>query len=160
MLRTLVTATATAALCFASVTPAFAQHYNGFNAPLGATATANLRIPFGPKAKSKPSYGVTLGFGRTMGFGADGLPVTRQMRLADLRFSESGKLSQAQVASFDLANLDQDRRLNLMGGAGKKTWLLLGGIVVAGVAICLAADCFEDDEEDTPNSPGTSTPGM
>ncbi len=148
-MRKIVTATVSAALCLASVTPAFAQdyRYSGFDAPKGATATANLRIPLGRQAKSKPTYGLTLGYGQTMGAGLDGRSMTREVRLADLRFSQDGRVAQANVASFDLANLDQDRRLNLTG-EGNSMWIVVG-VVAAGVAVCLLADCFGgDDDED------------
>ena len=65
------------------------------------------------------------------------------MNLADLRFS-GGALAQARVASLDLANLDRDRRLNLVG---KKSTLLIGAIIVGAILICVAADCFGDDDD-------------
>ena len=158
MVRKLFSATVSAALCMAACAPAMAQDYrfSGFDAPRGAAATVNLRVRFGPEQARRPSYGLTLGYGHIVGADDDaGATTSRAVTLADFRFS-GGELSQARLVSFDLANLDDDPRLNLTGG-GKKTWLLLGGIVVAGVAICLAADCFDDDEEDMPN---TSTPGQ
>lgn len=147
-MRKMVSAAVSAALCLAPLTPAFAQDYRqaGFDAPEGATATANLRIPLGGEAKAKPTYGLTLGYGRTMGAGLDGRTTTRGVRLADLRFTTDGKVSQARVASFDLANLDRDRRMNLTGGS-QLTWILIGAIA-AGVAICLAADCLDGDDDD------------
>ena len=153
MLRKLVTATASVALCLASAAPAFAQQYNysGFNAPMGATATANIRIPLGAETKSKASYGLSFGLGRTVGAGFDGRPVTRELRLADIRFSGEGRLDQARVASFDLANLDQDRRLKMMGD-GNSLWIIVG-LAAAGVAVCLALECFEGDDDDAvPNN--------
>ena len=56
------------------------------------------------------------------------------------------------IATFDLANLDQDRRLNYSSDGDDNTWLIVGGIVVAGLVICLLAECFEgdDDDEDDP----------
>jgi hypothetical protein len=154
MLRKLVTATVSAALCTMSVMPgvAAAQDYRfgGFEAPRGATATVNLRIPFGRQDIERPNYGLTLGYGQTVGPQTfDGRTTTRGARLADLRFNESGALRNARLAGLDLANLDQDRRMNLVG-PGKKTWLVIGGIIVAGILICVAADCFGDDEEDFP----------
>ena len=160
MVGKFVSATVSAALCFALATPAVAQDYRfaGYDAPLGATATVNLRVPLGRVQAAKPTYGLTLGYGRTFGSPAlDGRTISRAITLGDFRFS-GNQLQTARLASFDLAHLDQDRRLNLMGGGGKKSWLLIGGIVAAGVAICLAADCFDDDEdEDSTQSP--STPG-
>lgn len=151
MVRKLVSATVSAALCAASFLPgiAVAQEYrfSGFDAPRGATATVNLRVPFGPESRSRPSYGLTLGYGQTLGAGLDGRTHARAVNLADFRFS-GGELSQARVATFDLANLDRDRRMNLTG-AGKKTWLILGAVVV-GVAICLAV-CFDDNDTEPAN---------
>ena len=153
-MRKFVTATVSAALCLASVTPAMAQNYRaeGFDGPRGANATLNLRIPLGKssKAKAKPSYGLTFGMGRTVGAGYDGRPITRQLTLGDIRFNQQGKLNKAQLASFDLANLDQDERLNL-NGEGNTLWIIVG-LVAAGVAICLLADCFEGDDDSDSSS--------
>lgn len=148
-MRKFVTATVSAALCLASVTPAAAQNLRpeGFNGPRGANATVNLRIPFGPAAKAKPSYGLTFGMGKTLGAGLDGREMTRQLTIGDIRFDRSGKLDKAQLASFDLANLDQDKRMNLTG-EGNTLWIIVG-LVAAGVAICLLADCFEGDDSDS-----------
>ena len=156
-MRKFVTATVSAALFMMSVAPgvAAAQEYrfSGYDAPGGVTATVNLRVPLGRAPAARPSYGLTLGLGQAVGAGLDGRVHNRALNVADFRFNDSG-LSQARVASFDLASLDRDRRMNLTG-PGKKTWLLLGAIVVAGVVICLAADCFDGDDEDSPSSPGT-----
>src|SRR5688572_22127792 len=86
-MKKLVSATVSAALCMLSVTPAFAQdtRFTGFDAPRGATVSANLRIPLGREAKRRPSYGLTLGYGQETGAGLDGRTVTRAFRLADLR---------------------------------------------------------------------------
>ena len=155
-MRKFVTATVSAALCLMSVAPGVAAaqeyRYTGYDAPGGVTATVNLRVPLGRAPAARPSYGLTLGLGQPVGSGLEGRTHYRAVNVADFRFNDSG-LSQARVASFDLANLDQDRRMNLTG-PGKKTWLLIGAIVVAGVVICLAADCFDDDDEDSPSTPG------
>lgn len=149
-MRKFVTATVSAALCLASITPAAAQNYRaeGFDGPRGANATLNLRVPLGKssKARAKPTYGLTFGLGRTMGAGYDGRPITRQLTLGDIRFNqEDGKLNKAQLASFDLAHLDRDKRLNL-NGEGNTLWIVVG-LVAAGVAVCLLADCFEGDDD-------------
>ncbi|HYE29736.1 MAG TPA: hypothetical protein VEA61_16075 [Allosphingosinicella sp.] len=151
-MRKLVTATVSAALCLASVTPAMAQNYRaeGFDGPRGANATVNLRVPLGRSAKAKPSYGLTFGLGKTVGAGYDGRPITRQLTLGDLRFNQEGKLNKAQLASFDLANLDRDKRMNL-SGEGNTLWIVVG-LVAAGVAICLLADCFEGDDDSDSSS--------
>lgn len=151
-MRKFVTATVSAALCLASITPAAAQNYRaeGFDGPRGANATLNLRIPFGQAKKAKPTYGLTFGLGKTMGAGFDGRPINRQLTLGDIRFNQEGKLSRAQLASFDLANLDDDKRMNLTG-EGNTLWIIVG-LVAAGVAICLLADCFEGDDDSDSSS--------
>ena len=154
-MRKFVTATVSAALCLMSVMPsvAAAQEYRftGFDAPRGATATVNLRVPMGREHADRASYGLTVGYGHTVGGPAmDGQTTSRAMNIADLRFNGT-ELRNARVASFDLANLDQDRRMNLTG-EGNTLWIIVG-LVAAGVAICLLADCFEgDDEEDSSSS--------
>ena len=96
MVRNFVSATLSAALCTMSVAPAMAQEYrSGLDAPRGATATVNLRVPLGvPRAQlevSRPSYGLTLGYGRSMPSAAfDGREITRQLRVADFRFDRGG----------------------------------------------------------------------
>ncbi|MET1110028.1 MAG: hypothetical protein ABWX67_00730 [Allosphingosinicella sp.] len=150
-MRKFVTATVSAALCLASAMPAAAQNYRveGFDGPRGVNATFNMRIPLGraPAAKAKPTYGLTFGMGKTVGAGLDGRPINRQLTLGDIRFNGSGKLNKAQLASFDLAHLDADRRLNMTGG-DPTVWIVVGA-VAAGVAVCLLADCFGGDDDDT-----------
>jgi hypothetical protein len=151
MARKWLTATVTAALCMGAVTPALAQDYRftGFNAPQGASATVNLRIPLTqvPWQRQRPTFGFTMGLGRSSASpDLDGRIVTRSANFADIRFTGDGELQQARLASFDLANLDQDRRLNMMGGTGTFTLI---GIVATGVAVCwLIADCFGDDDDE------------
>jgi hypothetical protein len=153
-MRKFVTATVSAALCLASIAPAAAQNYRaeGFDGPRGVNATLNMRIPLGkvPSAKAKPTYGLTFGMGKTVGAGLDGRPINRQLTLGDIRFNEQGKLNKAQLASFDLANLDADKRMNLTG-EGNTLWIIVG-LVAAGVAICLLADCFEGDDDSDSSS--------
>lgn len=151
-MRKFVTATVSAALCFMTVAPAAAQQYrsDGFDGPRGANATVNLRIPFGAAKKAKPTYGLTFGLGKTMGAGYDGRPITRQLTVGDIRFDQKGELSRAQLASFDLANLDADKRMNLTG-EGNTLWIIVG-LVAAGVAVCLLADCFEGDDDSSSSS--------
>ncbi len=150
-MRKFVAATVSAALCLASAAPAAAQNYRseGFDGPRGVNAAFNMRIPLGraPAAKAKPSYGLTFGMGKAVGAGLDGRPVTRQLTLGDIRFDSQGKLSKARLASFDLAHLDADKRLNMTGG-DPTLWIVIGA-VAAGAAICLLADCFEGDDDDT-----------
>ena len=151
MVRKIVTATASAALCLSSVSPALAQNnaFSGFDAPRGATATLNLRVPLGvEKKQAKPTYGLTLGYGQTVANQEMGIRSgSREMRFADFRFDgSSNQLAKAQVMSFDLANLDKDRRLNMFNNPNTG-WIIVG-IVAAGVAVCLLADCFEDDDDD------------
>lgn len=149
-MRKFVTATVSAALCLASVAPAAAQNYRaeGYHGPRGVNATLNMRIPLGREGKARPSYGLTFGMGKTVGAGLDGRPINRQLTLGDIRFNQEGKLSKAELASFDLAHLDADKRMNLTG-EGNTLWIVVG-LVAAGVAVCLLADCFEGDEDDSP----------
>jgi hypothetical protein len=137
------------ALCFTSLTPAWAQEtrFSGFDSPRGLSATANLRVPLGRQAKSRrATYGLSLGLAREVGAGYDGRTVTRSINLADLRFSGEGRLSQAKLAGTDLAHLDHQRRMNLTGGGGT-TWFILGA-VAAGVGLCLLTDCLGGDDDD------------
>jgi len=155
MVRKFVTATVSAALCLSAMTPAFAQDYRfaGFDAPRGAPATANLRVPLGRESRlARPSYGFTLGYGKTIGTSAlDGSTTSRAMNLADIRFSGSTpKLQRANLASFDLANLDKDRRLNMVGGGGAMSWIIIGA--AAGAACFLVFDCFGGDDNDADNN--------
>ena len=158
-MRKLVAATVSACLCMTSLLPGIAaaqeHRFTGFDAPRGATATVNLRIPLGPERSSRPSYGLTLGYGQTVAPGVDGRTASRAINLADFRFTgEQPRLSQARFAGFDLANLDQDRRLNMMGGT-KKGWIWIAVLIALGVILCVTELC-EGDDEATPN--GTSTP--
>ena len=153
MVRKFVSATVSAALCLMSAAPAMAQEYRfaGFDPPQGATATVNLRVPLDRNTSRRVTYGVTAGYGYDMGGpNMNGRTMTRSVQVADFRFSGT-ELQHARVATFDLANLDQDRRLNFQGGSDNKTWLIVGGVVVAGLLICLLAECFDgDDDEDEP----------
>ena len=152
MVRKFVSATVSAALCLLSAAPAAAQEYRftGFDSPRGATATVNLRVPMGREHAQRASYGLTFGYGQEMGPRTlDGRTSARFVNLADFRFS-GNRLRSARVASFDLANLDRDRRLNLAGGGIGGTTFILGAIA-AGAAICFViTDCFDDDDEDMP----------
>lgn len=152
-MRKLLSATAAAALVTSSITPAYATTRYGMepvNAPEGLSALVNLKVPLGvssPKAK-KASYGLAFGYGHRVGDAnmERGFTV-REAKLADIRFTDSFKLQKAQVATFDLANLDQDQRLNLTGEGDNTLWIVVG-LVAAGVAVCLLADCFDGDDND------------
>jgi hypothetical protein len=154
-MRKLVSATVSAALCLASLAPgiAAAQEYRftGFEAPRGATATVNLRVPLGSAAHRRPSYGLTLSYGQPSGATLDGRETRRALNLADIRFT-GDELSQARLATFDLANLDRDRRMNMAAG-GKKTWILVGILIALGVIICVAELCDGDGNDEPSNSP-------
>lgn len=152
MVRKFLSATVSAALCTLSVAPgaAMAQEYRftGFDAPRGATATINLRVPMGRENAGRASYGLTMGYGQAMGSqNLDGRTTTRSVNFADLRFT-GAELRQARVASLDLANLDEDRRVNNLTGEGNTLWIVVG-LVAAGVAICLLADCFDGDDNES-----------
>jgi hypothetical protein len=147
-MRKLLVPTLSAALCLATAAPAFAQEYRSaaFESPRGATATFNLRLPLGHAVKAKPSYGLSFGIGKTVGADYQGRGVTRQLQVADIRFGMKGELRRANFASFDLAHIEQDKRLNLTGG---RTLLVGAGIVAVGVAVCLLTECLEGDDEDS-----------
>ena len=153
-MRKLVSATVSAALCMLSLAPAMAQDYRftGFDAPRGATATLNLRVPLGARRQQvQPSYGLTFGYGRTVGAPTlDGRTATRAVNLADVRFNGGGELRTARVASFDLANLDRDRRLSNLNGSVSTTWIIVGAVAV-GVGACLLLECFDGDDNAVPN---------
>jgi hypothetical protein len=138
-------------MCLALTRPAAAQdyHFAHYDSPRGATALASVRVPLGHRVRAKPSYGLSFGIGRPVGAGYDGHTVTRQLQLAEIRFSGRGNLSRAGLIGFDLAHLDAQKRLNLTGG-GKGIWVL-AGVVAAGVAACLAFECFGNDDHAVPN---------
>jgi hypothetical protein len=149
-MRKLIAAATSTALCLVSISPAFAQSasYSAFDSPRGAAATANFRIPFGASGKkAEPTYGLSLTYGREMATPTlDGKTFSRAATLADLRFDTKGRLHQAEVASFDLANLDEDRRMNMAGGS---TWLWVAVAVGAGAALYfLVLDDDDDDDDD------------
>ena len=152
MVRKFVSATASAALCIASLLPGVAaaqeHRFTGFDAPRGVTATVNLRVPFGREQARRTSYGVTLGYGQTVAPGLDGRTSTRQINVADLRFGADHQLRQARVASFDLANLDQTRRrMNMTGGEDSTLWIVVGVVAAGAVACFVIWDCFDDDDD-------------
>lgn len=153
MVRKIVSATVSAALCIMSMAPgaAMAQEYRfaGFDAPRGASATINLRVPMGQEHRERATYGLSLGYGQTIGTpGLNGQTMTRAVNLADVRFSGS-ELRNARLASFDLANLDQDRRVANLRADGSVMWIPVLVAVAAGVLICIAADCFDGDDDDS-----------
>lgn len=154
MVRKFVSATVSAALCLMSFAPgvAAAQEYRSaaFDAPRGATATINLRVPMGREHRERASYGLTLGYGQTMATPTmDGRTMTRAVNLVDFRF-RGDELRQARVASFDLANLDRSRRQMNLTGQGDNTLWIVAGLVAAGVAVCFViTDCFGDDDDDS-----------
>ena len=150
MVSKLVAASVSVVLAASSIAPgaAFAQEYRfgGFDAPRGLTATVNLRVPLGREAAAaRPSYGLTVGYGRELGGDVDGRTHARAVNLADLRFSgPRAELSRASLGAFDLADFDRSRRqMNLVG---KKSILVLGIVIGAALVVCLAADCFDGDD--------------
>ena len=155
MVRKFVSATVSAALCCASLLPgiAAAQEFRSsiHEAPRGATATVNLRVPFGPRQAQRTTYGLTLGYGQTVAPGLDGRTTTRAINFADLRFGADHRMQQARVAGLDFANLDEQRRRMNLTGEGNTLWIVVG-LVAAGVAICLLADCFEGDDDSDSSS--------
>ena len=152
MVRKFVSATVSAALCIMSVAPGIAaaqdHRFTGYDAPRGATVTLNLRVPLGTQQQTRDrlSYGLTFGYGQSVGGDVDGIARTRRVNVADIRFNRDGELRNARLAGFDLANLDRSRAMNLTGG--NTTLFVVGGLVLGGIAVCLLADCFGDDDED------------
>jgi hypothetical protein len=122
------------------------MHKASLDAPRGATAMANFRLPLGNAPdREEPTFGLSFGFGRTAGAGElTPHTKTRLVRLVDIRLDQSARLRNARVGSFDLANPDKNRRLNLFGGANDTVWLV-GGAVLIGVGVCLFAECFDGD---------------
>ena len=161
MMRRFLCSSVSLALLASSVSPAMAQSYmSDLQAPLGATATVNFRVPLGaaPAREKKATYGLTLGFGHQVdSLTTDGRVATHQAKLADIRFADGFKLHKAEVMTFDLANLDEDPRANLTGGDDQTLWIVVG-LVAAGVAVCLLADCFEGDDDDDDDDSGSSSP--
>lgn len=138
MTRKFLCASFAAAVLAGPITPAAAQSFSSdLQAPLGATATVNFKVPLGavPARERKATYGLTLGYGQQLNsLTPDGRIMTRQAKLADLRFADGFKLHKAEVMSFDLANLKEDPRLNL--GPGKSTtWVWIGGIAVGAALV-------------------------
>lgn len=152
MMRKFLCASVATAMIAGSISPAAAQSFmSEQQAPLGATATVNFKVPLGtvPTKARKPTYGLTLAYGQRLdSLTSDGRVRTREAKLADFRFTGGFKLHQAEVMSFDLANLDEDPRLNLGPDKGKEaTWLWVGGAVLLGVGLYLLLDDDDDDDE-------------
>ena len=156
MMRKLLSASVATALVFGSIAPAYAQSYafEPAQAPLGATATLNFKVPLGSSANKprKATYGITMAYGQRLNSTTqDGRIATKSAKLADIRFTaEDQKLAKAEFATFDLANLDKDKRLNLGpdGTWDTTTWLVLGGLVAAGIIIWVVASDDDDDDDD------------
>jgi hypothetical protein len=162
LIRKLVAQTASAALCLATTWPAMAQEYrpSAFDGPRGAHASIQVRVPLGarPSASARPTVGLTLGYGRPAADGGfDGPPRVQQVRVTDLRFDRQG-LARAQLAGFDLAQLDADRRLNL---SQRKSYVFLFIVVmfVVTAAGVILTDDTDDYEPPARPDPTTPTPG-
>ena len=139
-----------AALVFATVSPAMARDYGFYDAYASredaATAVVDYRIPFGGKSAGKANYGLSLRYGpaartadRAEGWKPD-------VTLADLRFGTDG-LQRAQVASFNFAqgsDVPTDPRLQMMEGKDSTTWIIIG-LVVAGAVVWAVSE--DDDDE-------------
>jgi len=149
MLRKSLTAAACAALCLGAIAPGVAAartyRFSSFDAPRGASATVNLRVPMGREYRTRASYGLTVGYA------AEGDPLLAQpsggARIADLRFS-GDQLRNARLGGLDLANLDRDRRVNNLTGAGLGSTFTIIGIIAVGATICFViTDCFGGDDD-------------
>jgi hypothetical protein len=163
MLRSMTATASAVGLCLASVSPLAAQEVR-YDAPRGATATLNLRVPLG-RAAARPSWGLTASFGQAAGAPAgDGRVAVREWRVADLRFDGSG-LRRAELASFDLAHLDRDRRLSLQEGESDgddtMTYVLIAlGALAAGVGIEMLIDDSDSGENEPDETPSPTSPGI
>jgi hypothetical protein len=158
MPRKLTSGTLSLALCLAPTFPASAQDYrpSGFDAPRGATATIGLRFPLGRhNGPMRPTLGLTIGYGQPVGApDTNGRSAVRQLRLVDLRLDRRG-VTRAELATFDLAGPERDRRLNI--GGGKKDTALLLLMVVAGMT-ALAFWVNGHDRREEPQSDYTPPP--
>jgi hypothetical protein len=158
MLRNMLATASAVALCLASAAPLAAQEVRD-DAPRGASATLNLRVPLGPsRAVERPSFGVTAGYGEAAGApGRDGRAAVRLWRVADLRF-DFGGLRRAEVATFDLANLRGDPRLNLQGDdSGDDDTLTYLLIALGAAALGVGAEMLLDDGSEESDSPDDSS---
>ena len=164
MTRKLTTGIATMSLVLGSATPALAQEqrFAGFDGPRGTTATVNLRIPLGGRAGARaerPSFGLTIGHGQPIASSdPSGRSTVRQIRLADLRLDRDG-ISRAELATFNLANLEGDarvRRLNPSENKKNTVWLAL--MAAAGVLAFIWATRGGGDSSSEPNDPPATPP--
>ena len=147
-------------LAFGSGTPALAQSgaFAGSQARPGASATINLRVPLGPGRRSdRPTVGFTASCGQALDdSGPDGRRAVRELRITDLRF-DGRALARAELATFDLANLENDARMGLVGN--KKNTLLLFVMVLAGAtALAFLLNGHERSTDSTGNT-SNPTPG-
>lgn len=132
---------ASAALVVASASPAFADPFafSDNTTPHGATATINFKMALGGPA-TKPeraSYGLTFAYGQRVGEPpVIGRPEAQALTFGDLRFNADG-LERAELASFDLADLEADPRMNIFddGNFGTTELVLIG--VGAGLILAL-----------------------
>lgn len=145
------------ALCFMTVSPAWAQSSSFNEAWLNdqpaAVASFNVRVPLGggSTATERPSYGVTLNYGYQDRFRyEDDMRFRPNAQLADLRFS-GGEMLRAEVANLTLVDTASGRTwgdtLNMFEDGDSALWIV-GTAVVAGLVICLLAECFEDDDDE------------
>ena len=136
MVRALVTATVSAALCTASSRPAWPPRRNIASLvstrPRGVTATVNLRVPFGRTVRRPRQLWPHRRYGQTVGRPSTAT-ATRAVNLADLRFS--GGASRRRGRQPRPRDLDQDRRLNLVG----EEHLAARPIIVGAILICVSA---------------------
>ncbi|MGZ8360611.1 MAG: hypothetical protein ACXWUX_08825 [Allosphingosinicella sp.] len=165
MLRNMLATASAVALCLTSVTPLAAQEVRD-DAPRGATATLNLRIPLGSsRLADRPSFGLTAGYGQATGApGSDGRVAVRQWRVADLRFDGRG-LRRAELATFDLANLAGDPRLGFQDGDDSDddtlTYILVAlAAAAAGVGAEMLIDDSDEESESPDETPGATSPGV
>ncbi len=156
-MRKWISAVTAAALAVATAGPALSQSHGfaqQFNDEAGATVSLNYRMPLGGgRAQAEePSYGVTLHYGyRDVPNQLDTGDFRPNLEVADLRFNGSD-LNRAEVANINFMRNSEgefdDPRLNAMAdGKDATTWIIIS-LVIASVAVCLLAGCFDDDDED------------
>jgi hypothetical protein len=165
MLRKITVGSQCAALCLASTPPALGQdhRFTGFDAPRGATATVNLRIPLGSRPgvrTERPNLGLTIGYGRALPSSEpDGRSAIRSVDLLDLRLDEAG-LQRARLAGLDLREpLGSPLHLTDDGGT-KSAWLIAFFGALTFFAFGYLAFGRGGDDEGDQESPPPESPGL
>ncbi len=164
MLNKITAGTLSAAICLTSVPPALGQEYRftGFDAPRGATATVNLRIPLGSRPgvrTERPNLGLTIGYGREQPTSEPvGRSPVRQIGLLDLRLDQAG-IQRARLAGLDLRE-PLGGPLHLTDDGGMKSTALMIFFGLLTIAAGFLVFDGNGDEEDEEESPPPESPGL